>query len=502
MAKRNPTPEPAPARRGWRAVPPKYVLAALGGIAVYLLCIPFSEYAYYGDHDDFLRWGIKAADDGVLTLYDSPPPRWPGRRQFGENWTHYERPVDLTCNYPPIAAYVFWLNGEVHKLADRDRIINTLASRSIFAAWGILASIIMAGGVAAMVNLVRPGRAAWWAFIITLCYPPLVYDTAVWTQTDAWLLAPATWMVYALMSRRWILAGVLWGVMLGLKPQAVLFAPAIVVAAAAHREWRRPAMALGCAAGVLLVAAGPFMIQSGMAWWENSYRKNLLEAYPDTTLRAYNVWYADLLITEDRDATATLAGVSKDTWGKVFLAAGLAALALAVWRRRSEPGWAILAWTALSLLAAVMLPTRVHERYIVTSLPFIIAAAMCRPVIWLGLVPITAVALPQIMFYEWLKVKPEAWQTFIEQQDALYQNYVAQHQARGIAPAPPMEVFVRESRRLFDKDRAPYVAIEWMLVVFALLGSALTAWTMLRRPSGSEARSEKPSRVAPADRRR
>lgn len=502
MAKHDPKPEPADSRRGWRTIPAKYWLAVLGGIAVHVAVLPFSERAYYGDHDDFLRWGIKATDQGVLTLYDGPPPRWPGRRLSEGHWVRYYRPVDLTCNYPPIAAYVLWINGELHKLLDPQRTINTITSRALFATWGILASIIMAAGVAAIVNLIKPGGTAWWAFVIALCYPPLVYDTAVWTQTDAWLLAPAVWMVYGLMCRRWILAGVLWGVMLGIKPQAVLFAPVIIVAGAMHREWRRPVVSVAYSLGVLLIAAAPFMLHSGLAWWENSYRKNLFEAYPDTTLRAYNVWYIDLLICENRDATATLLGLQKDTWGKVLLGVGLLALAVAVWRRRSDPRWAILSWTALSLLAAVMLPTRVHERYIVTALPFVIAAAMCRPILWAGVVPISVAALAQLTAYDWLGVVPEYWTKFLGQKDVLYQNYLLQLQAQGGTDVATIDEFVAVTRKLFEQDRARYVGLEWTFVVLALGGSLVLAWLMLRRSVARETESGRQGDVARRRRRR
>lgn len=479
MAKREATHEPPGNRRGLRAVPAKYWLAGLGGVALHLAVLPLSERAYYGDHDDFLRWGIKAADGGVLTLYDGPPPRWPGRRQSAGQWVIYERPVDLTCNYPPIAAYVLWMNGELHKRLDPKRTINTITSRALFMTWGVVAVVVVAAGVAAIVHLIRP-TAAWWAFVIALCFPPLVYDTAVWTQTDAWLLAPAVWMVRSLMQRRWLLAGVLWGVMLGIKPQAILFAPAMVVAAVVHREWWRLAVALACAVGVLLLVATPFMLKSGLSWFEHSYRRNLLEAYPDTTLRAYNVWYVDLLISKDRDASRTLLGLTKDAWGKALLAAGLAALTVAVWRRRSDARWAILAWTALSLLASVMLPTRVHERYVVTAIPFAIAAAMCRPMIWVGLAPLTVVTMAQLTSYDWLTIVPEYWGLFLKQKELLYEHFITQQRAQEVSPVSTMEEFLTFSRSLYDFDRRKYVALEWGLTVMALVASGLIACLMLR----------------------
>jgi hypothetical protein len=158
-------------------------------------------------------------------------------------------------------------------------------------------------------------------------------------------------------------------------------------------------------------------------------------------------------------------------------------------------------WTALSLLAAVMLPTRVHERYIVTVMPFAIAAAMCSPIIWVGLAPLSLAAFAQITSYDWLKVVPEWWGLFLKEKDAWYEAFISQQRADGISPLSTMDQFLASSRVFYDRDRARYVAVEWAVVVLALVGSGLTAYLMLRRPRAAQSVRRAPD-VARAPRRR
>jgi hypothetical protein len=128
-----------------------WALAIAAGLAVRIFAVQYStEYGYFGDHDDFVRWGIQAIDEGVLTLYDHAPPRWDARSTDGR--AIRQRPVDRVCNYPPLSVYVLWLNGGLLKLADPDRIINTPTSRNLFAIWGIVADFVLAFGCVALVR--------------------------------------------------------------------------------------------------------------------------------------------------------------------------------------------------------------------------------------------------------------------------------------------------------------------------------------------------------------
>lgn len=475
----------------------KWILAGLVGVAVHVVAVQFSpRYGYFLDHDDFIRWSIQATDEGLLTLYDHPPPRWPSRKFVeGQGWITDPRPADRLCNYPPLATYVFWVNGVVFKSVDPDRLINTRASRGVLAAWGILAAVVMALGCAALVRELAPGRGELLAFVLTLLAPPLVWDTAIWVQTETWVLAPAVWMVWAMIRGRWWLAGLLWGVIFGLKPQAILFAPAWLMALVVARTRWRPLAGMGLGGVVFFAAALPFTLHSGLAWWRESYQKNLLEAYPDTTLRAFNIWYVDLLLCENRDSSVKLLGLQKDAWGKVLLATALLGLGAAVWRRWGGDRQALLYWTVLALLAFVTLPTRVHERYVVLIFPFAIACAMLRRRVWLGVAPLLVAATVQLTWQHWLATAPENWKGIVERSRLAYQRYVSSLPPENRAEVAGFDQFLKQRRRAFDEKRSQSAGLEWSATLLALGGSVATAVGLLsRRPAPKGHDAEKPRR--------
>jgi len=318
-------------------------------------------------------------------------------------------------------------------------------------------------------------------------------------------------MVWALLQRRWALAGALYGLMAALKPQAVLFIPiwglpvvttrafwkplAVLFtpiwsfpAVVARALWR-PLAALLLAAAVTLAIASPFMLHSGWSWWHESYVKNLLEAYPKTTLNAFNLWYLDLLICGSDDAMVPWLGIAKDAWGKVFLVLGLGLGFLWTVRRwRTEPA-GLLLWCPLALLACVMLPTRVHERYIVLVIPFLIVAAMLWRRFWPAVLMLLVVATAQLTWPSWLQA--EAGQlAALERLAELYEQGRAAVPPGQRAEFPDLKERFEAGRHQILQARAKTVGYEWLVTILALVGTAATAAAAVSlkpRPPGTMA---------------
>ena len=83
-------------------------MTSVGLLGRIILIVATHGSIYPGDHDDFVRWGIQSADDGVLTLYDKAPARhnmqvWPDGRPMLR-----QREFDRVCNYPPLSAYLLY----------------------------------------------------------------------------------------------------------------------------------------------------------------------------------------------------------------------------------------------------------------------------------------------------------------------------------------------------------------------------------------------------------
>ncbi len=461
-------------------------------LALRVLLVPLSPYfGYPGDHDDFVRWGVQAVDDGLTSLYDHPPRRLPLRVREDGEWITTERRFDRLCNYPPGSVYRLAVSGWLFSRLSSDRLVNTTLSQYCFSSWMIACDLILAAGAAALARHFADERAARWAWGLMLFLPPLWWDSVVWAQTDTMLLAPAIWMLWSMVRQRWLLAGVLWGVAASLKPQAILLLPvwglallapprSTARAGVASARWQ-PLAGLVAGALTLNLIALPFTLHSGWAWFRASYWENLFATYAHlTTLKAFNVWYVDLLLTLSDDATTRCLGLTRDAWGKLMLmAALLAGLAWSAvrWRGRAE---GLLLYASLSLLAFMMLPTQVHERYLVLVLPFLCVASVKWPGVRAGFAGLTIVALAQVTWPIWLDVDPAGMREVREAAKAAHVE-LRQFEAHRLPPElrslPDLEaVFTRAYREL----RARTAPIEWVFVVLAIASSAATVTAIVR----------------------
>jgi hypothetical protein len=304
---------------------------------------------------------------------------------------------------------------------------------------------------------------------------------------DSVLLAPAVWMIWALIQRRWLLAGVLYGLMVALKPQAVLFIPVWALAVVTARPFWKPLAALPVTLAVALVIALPFTLHSGWSWWQESYVHNVWEAYPKTTLKAFNVWYLDLLLCGDEDATRTWLGLTKDLWGKAVLLIGLGAGFVWLRRRWRSDARGLILCTALSLSAFVMLPTRVHERYLLLALPFLIVAAVLWRRFWPGLLMLLAVATAQVTWPSWMAFDAGRLLAFERGAPAWYEQTVANLTPEQRARFPSLEEQIEAGRQQILQARAKTVGYEWFLTLLALaatVATAAAAVSLKPRPTG------------------
>jgi len=455
--------------------------ALVAGIAIRCaLIVVAPRYGFLGDHADYVCWGRQAVSRGVLDLYRTSPSTCPtivypsgGEAQI------FNTGSNQRLNYPPLAAYVFWGAGRTLAAIDPPQTANTVASRAVYAITTSVAELVTAVGAAALVGLYAGATVAASAFALTFLAPPLLADGPFWGQTEAWILAPAVWMVWAMARERWLLAGALWGVALALKPSGLLFAP--VWAYAFLFRTRRARVLLGGVAAALVVnaAALPFWLSSGAAWLQASYLANYVYDLHWTTMLTFNVWYIDLLLTERIDSRAPLLGLPRDLWGTGLLVLGiLGAFALARrWERRhpQRSRLGVLPLATLVTLAAVNLPTRVHGTYTAFMAPFVICTAFLVPRAWPGAAAILVTATLQILSWQW-------------------GHLLAVHVLPNENQLPPARYAERRALRARDRPR------EWALTLASLGAAAAVSGavaTARARPEEMEGDSGAATRDAP-----
>lgn len=440
---------------------------------------------YFQDHDDLARWGLQCVEDGVLSIYDHPPK--PAELSV---WTDQgpaiaQREMNRLCNYPPLCVYMLGASGLMFKATSPDRVINTIHSRAAIGLWSVLLDFVLALGCAKLVAHYRGAPAGWRAFGWAILAPPFWLVSCLWGQVDTWVLAPAVWMLWAMVAGRWNLAGALFGVTAAMKPQAAAFLPVWALALITVRPHAAVIRAGFIAAATLFVVAMPFTLHSGAEWWRQSYQANLFEHSKGlTTLMAFNVWYLVCLVTGSVDETVHWLGFSRAAWGQAGL--GIALVAGFVWmiRRWSGDGRGLVVWTALVMIAFVSIPTRVHDRFILLILPFLLACCFLWKRVWPGFVVLLVVASGQVTWPQWLSAASIDWEPFEKE---LRQNYDMQSAAldpAARASQPTLETVIASARAEYDVRVARAKPMEWALTLLGMLGTALVVVPLLQERPG------------------
>lgn len=408
-----------PASASHRATPWLVTALVVGAMLRVLLAVAAPRWGYTGDHFEILGMGRVAMDRGLTRIYTATKEELPTVRGWmvtpdGRMVTSGRHNAVLP-NYPPIATTVFWAQSRWLGVDDPAFVANTAYTRLVTSLASWVCELLIALGVGGLARALT-GRAATGddAAALTWLAPPLMMNGALFGQYDALALAPAVLAVLAMVHGRWLAAGVAVGVTFLAKPQGLLMPPiaafAVLVAAPADvtSVVRRAAVLAAAAVVTIAVGSAPWMLTDGLAWVQRCYQMSFLDLYPFTTLEAHNLWYligllADRYPGQDVRASNTIvAGLSYDTWGRLAIVTALLVVAaLAWWRHRTRPALAIVLFATFWMWSTFMWPTRVHERYLLYCVPFLIAAAAAMPRLRMAVVIVVAIAAMEHSWMIW-----------------------------------------------------------------------------------------------------
>jgi 4-amino-4-deoxy-L-arabinose transferase-like glycosyltransferase len=287
------------------------------------------------------------------------------------------------CDYPPLVPYLL-------ALVERVRLATGVAPAG--AAAIVLVKLPMlaylAGGPVVWWLLRRrcgetAARTAATLFVTSL---PLFINAAAWGQFDALLSAEIVVALAALLAGRPVAAGVALGLALATKVLAVIVIPPVAVWIALRHGTRSLLKSVAAAALVVAALAAPYASAGARRGVVAAYT-GAVNYYPQRTIEAYNGWYLldrfDIFVrgmparearSDDRRAVGPITfrqlGVAAYGLYLLFVLAGLA--------RRPEPDMLVLA-SALALFGFFMLPTQMHQRYIVPAAAVLTLAGGSRP---------------------------------------------------------------------------------------------------------------------------
>jgi hypothetical protein len=368
-------------------------LLAIGLLARIAILGLAPRYGYVWDHFDNIGMGRTAVATGLVHVYSVAKEDLStvhGRIWRNGAFETVDRRAIIAPNYPPLAITIFLLQSSAIDALQRPLTANTVLARTLMASVPIAFEWMMAIAAGAIAARLFGERRRTVALGLTWLFPPIFLNSCLWGQVDAFFLGPAAIAALLLLDRRWAAAGLAVGVAVLLKPQGLLLLPlaafgAFMVEKESGGEFsrvlRRCGVILGSAAGVVVVATLPWTVADGFAWVRRSYVVSFLTAFPDTTLYAFNVWYADLLRLDGRpvfalDSRALLLGIPKDIWGRALFSTASAGILWFCWKRIRPRSIGFVYGAGMLLWSAFIFPTRVHERFILYAMPFVIVLAV------------------------------------------------------------------------------------------------------------------------------
>ncbi len=233
--------------------------------------------------------------------------------------------------------------------------------------------------------------------------PGPIFVASIWDQWDSISICAVMFSVLFFLRGRFALAAVALTYASIIKPQysalGLLFAlayvkwrliPAIQQARAGGTgtSWLRAlAWPIGRVVGAVVAAltmAVAVLVPFGVGFWPFHTQFDIWERlhfvyliHDETSLNAFTLWATPLVGNGVNDWQFHFLGLTTGIWGRIFLGTGLLTVLALWWRRGTERAfvWACLATT----FCLFILPTRIHERYMLPVVVFAALAVALQP---------------------------------------------------------------------------------------------------------------------------
>jgi dolichyl-phosphate-mannose-protein mannosyltransferase len=286
-------------------------------------------------------------------------------------WTHYT----------PGYLYILWFLGFFKNIFN---IISPILLLQLFKLPNILADIFTAVLIYKIIKntkakkkklnkyiVKKKDKWALVAFGLYLFNPALVFNSSVWGQADSFLSFLIVLAVWLLINKNKIIASSLvYSFSFLVKPQALFTLPLIGLYFLKIKKFFKGLNYLFLALLFALFLSLPFFPQDPFF----GLFKLIIQMgrdYTYTSLNAFNLWG---LLTGWQQDSGLFLNLSYNIWGLVIFLLWQGILSFVLFKKKAGKKFYYLAG-ALFLFSFFLFPTRIHERYLLSSLPFLLIAA-------------------------------------------------------------------------------------------------------------------------------
>ncbi len=213
------------------------------------------------------------------------------------------------------------------------------------------------------------------AAIIAL-QPAVVYDSAVWAQTDAAIAAAMLLAIVLVAGGRTATGWAVWSLGFLVKPHPIIIAPLLLVLTLRHGR-RGMLRSSAAACGVFVVVLGPWVVHGDAGRIFDVYRALFDADYERLSASAWDIWWFRDVAAHPRPGAAIVPALPLLTYRLAGLllsaSAGVIATVYVAMTPRLLPALVAAAYVAFAFYE---LPVSTHERYFYPFLALLLPVVM------------------------------------------------------------------------------------------------------------------------------
>lgn len=335
---------------------------------------------YSGDLNNHFKWGESIIDVGASGAYDR----------------YY--PTVMQPTYPPLALYAFTTSSLVfrgiyasawylnsHIPIFPSRIIWLLQNQNVMPAFQKIIAIISDLGIGILIytfiRQLKPQKPyfALLAAAFYLLNPAVWYVSSLWGQIDSYPLFFVILALYLVYRKRSLLSVLSFSAALLAKQSSVIFTPVFLIFYLSRFKWSDLVRPLAASLAFFYVVYLPFFSSLDLFWPFQVYLNRLQNGSGSDYVsdHAFNFWALFTHLQKISDSRIILFSLSYSQVGYILFALIIVPL-LFVFARHSRPRQLFSLNTVISFASFLFL-TRMHERYLVPVLPFMLLSAAYNP---------------------------------------------------------------------------------------------------------------------------
>ena len=201
--------------------------------------------------------------------------------------------------------------------------------------------------------------------------PAVIFNSSIWGQYDGYLALLLLASAYLIFNKKSVYGWLTCAFSLLTKPQAIAVLPVFFLFTGKKFKNNKKIISLVLFFSTIIFLSYPFFLRTGL-WQLLPVIKKMSMDYPKTTLNAYNFWY---LLGNWQPDNLLFLGLTRQLWGLFIYLVVCFFVLKRICLAKSKKIPLFYLGSGLLILAFFLFATRMHERYLLPGLVFLLVSA-------------------------------------------------------------------------------------------------------------------------------